>query len=119
MKLFHFTKLLALGLACTLSFTPAAAQSTSAATAPPSAGSIVPAEVAPPGKPAASLPKSEEFGTAAAAAAHCPTSIVVWSSLNKSHSFHTGTSRYFGKTKHGAYVCKSDALAAGFHQAKS
>ena len=48
-----------------------------------------------------------------------PKQQVVWSDSSKGHSFHPSTSRYFGKTKHGAYVCESDALAAGFHQAKS
>jgi hypothetical protein len=72
-----------------------------------------------PAKPAAALSKTVEFSTLAAASAHCPNSTVVWSTLSKSHSFHDSGSRYFGKTKHGAYVCKDDALAAGFHQAKS
>jgi hypothetical protein len=120
MKLVHITKLVALGFACTLSITPAAAQTATGTTAPAQRpGNIVPAATSSAVKPTASLSKSEEFTTAAAASAHCPNSEAVWSSLNKSHSFHTSSSRYYGKTKHGAYVCKSDALAAGFHQAKS
>lgn len=99
---------------------PAAAQ-TSTAPPPPTqnTGVITPTPKISTTKPAAPLPKTEEFGTIAAAAAHCPNSTIVWSSLNRSHSFHTSASRYFGKTKHGAYVCESNALAAGFHQAKS
>jgi hypothetical protein len=105
---------LALGMA------PARAQTNIAAPATaPSGGAITPVTKASNAKPTTPLAKSEEFSTVAAATAHCPGSIVVWSSLNKSHSFHVSTSRYFGKTKHGAYVCESDALAAGFHQAKS
>ncbi len=65
------------------------------------------------------LAKTEEFKTAAAAAAHCPGDVVVWSTLSRSKAFHLAASRYFGKTKHGAYVCEKDALAAGFHAAKS
>jgi len=68
---------------------------------------------------AASLAKTEEFKTAPEAAAHCPGDVVVWSTLSKSKAFHLAASRYYGKTKHGAYVCEKDALAAGFHAAKS
>jgi hypothetical protein len=68
---------------------------------------------------AASFPKAEEFSTVAAAAAHCPGDVVVWSTFTKSKAFHLAASRYYGKTKHGAYVCEKDALAAGFHAAKS
>jgi hypothetical protein len=67
----------------------------------------------------ARLPLSDRFKTAAAASAHCPGGTVVWSSLSKSKSFHLSGSRYYGTTKHGAYVCKSDALQFGFHQARS
>jgi hypothetical protein len=62
---------------------------------------------------------SERFTTVAAAQASCPGDTVVWSSFTKGKSFHLSTSRYFGKTKHGAYVCQQAALAAGFHQARS
>jgi hypothetical protein len=68
---------------------------------------------------ASKFPKAEEFSTAAAAAAHCPGDVVVWSTFTKSKAFHLAASRYYGKTKHGAYVCEKDALAAGFHAAKS
>lgn len=120
MKLIRVSKFMVLGFAGTLGITPAAAQTvTGTATPVHSPGSIVPAATAPTAKPATNLAKSEEFATVAAATAHCQNSEVVWSSLNKSHSFHISGSRYYGKTKHGAYVCKSDALAAGFHQAKS
>ncbi len=101
-------------VAFTLGLAPSAAQTT---------GAMVPVQTppatAPVAKPAGTLSKAAEFSTLAEASAHCPTSTVVWSTLSKSHSFHASGSRYFGKTKHGAYVCKDDALAAGFHQAKS
>jgi len=74
-------------------------------------------------RPAAAAParlaKSLEFKTTAAAQAHCPGDLVVWSTLTKSKAYHLAASRYYGKTKHGAYVCEKDANAAGFHQAKS
>jgi hypothetical protein len=119
MKRVRVTNFMALGFACTLGMTPAAAQPAASAAAPGNPGSIVPIAAAAPALPAAKLPKTEEFTTLAAANAHCPGSEVVWSSLGKGRSFHTSGSRYYGKTKHGAYVCKSDALTAGFHQAKS
>ena len=101
--------------AFTLGLAPSAAQTTPGAMVPvQSRPAAVPAA-----KPAGALSKAVEFSSLPEATAHCPTSIVVWSTLSKSHSFHTSNSRYFGKTKHGAYVCEGDALAAGFHQAKS
>jgi hypothetical protein len=107
-----------LALATSLCMAPAMAQTAAAGMVPVQTAAAAPA--AGHGiKSAAGLPKSDEFTTLAAAAAHCPDSTVAWSSLSKSHNFHTSASRYFGKTKHGAYVCESDALAAGFHQAKS
>ncbi|WP_297490590.1 hypothetical protein [Acidocella sp.] len=106
-----------LGLAGALGVAPAMAQTTTGTMVPVQSPGM-PHHTAP-AKPGNALPKSLEFTTIAAAAAHCPAGIVVWSSLTRGHSFHTSGSRYFGKTKHGAYVCQSDALAAGFHQAKS
>jgi hypothetical protein len=64
------------------------------------------------------IPAAEQFKTTATAAAHCPGDVVVWSTLSKSGSYHLSGSRYYGKTKHGAYVCEKDAKAAGFHQSK-
>jgi hypothetical protein len=64
------------------------------------------------------IPVADRFKTASAAAAHCPGDVVVWSTLSKSGSYHLSGSRYYGKTKHGAYVCEKDAKAAGFHQSK-
>ncbi len=63
--------------------------------------------------------KLASFKTLGAATAHCPGDAVVWSTLSKSKSFHLAGSKYYGKTKHGAFVCKSEALAAGFHAAKN
>jgi hypothetical protein len=112
MKNIPFTRFVpAFCVAFTLGLAPSAAQTT--------AGTMVPVQNPAATAPAAALSKAVEFGTLAGATAHCPNSTVVWSTLSKSHSFHTSSSRYFGKTKHGAYVCKDDALAAGFHQAKS
>lgn len=52
------------------------------------------------------------FDTEAAAQAHWPRDVVVW--LNtKSGIYHEKGMRWYGKTKHGAYVCKKEADAAG------
>jgi hypothetical protein len=64
------------------------------------------------------LTSSEEFSTTGAAAQHCPGDKVTWSTLSKSKVFHLPGSKYYGKTKHGAYVCEKDALAAGYHPSK-
>ena len=107
-------------VAFTLGMAPSAAQTTAGTMVPAqNPGNAAPAGAAPVAKPTGRLSKSVEFTTLAGATAHCPNSTVVWSTLSKSHSFHASSSRYFGKTKHGAYVCKDDALVAGFHQAKS
>ena len=105
----------------TLGMAPSAAQTVSGTMTPVPEGATAqaPATAAPAAKPAGKLSKADEFSTTAAAAGHCASGVVVWSTLAKSRSFHTSGSRYFGKTKHGAYMCEGDALAAGFHQAKS
>jgi hypothetical protein len=71
-----------------------------------------------PASKAVKLDKALEFKTQAAAAAHCPSDTVVWASLTKSHTYHLAGTPRFGKTKHGAYVCKLDADAAGLHASK-
>jgi hypothetical protein len=68
---------------------------------------------------AAKLPNNQKFTSAAAAQASCPADKIVWSSFTSTKSFHMPTSKYYGKTKHGAYLCEKTALAAGFHQAKT
>jgi hypothetical protein len=124
--------------ACALGFAPVAfAQTSTGGTMAPMPNSTMapmsnmapaaqaPAATAPAttaAKPASKpteLSKSSEFKTEAEAAAHCPSDTVVWSTLSKSKTYHTSTSKYFGKTKHGAYVCKADVDAAGYHQAKN
>ena len=52
------------------------------------------------------------FQTEDAAQAHCPRDEVVW--LNTSSGiYHEKGMRWYGRTKHGAYVCKKEADAAG------
>jgi hypothetical protein len=64
------------------------------------------------------VPASDKFTTVAAAAEHCPSDTVVWSSFSSSHVYHLAASKYYGKTKHGAYICEKDAVAFGYHASK-
>jgi hypothetical protein len=52
------------------------------------------------------------FDTEAAAQGHCPSDSVVWLNTN-SHVYHLKGKPYYGRTKSGAYVCKTEADAAG------
>ncbi len=65
------------------------------------------------------LAAGQKFSTAGAAQATCPADTVVWASFTSTHSFHLANSKYYGKTKHGAYVCEKAATAAGYHQSKT
>ncbi len=65
------------------------------------------------------IPASETFKSVADASAHCPGGTVVWSTLSKTKTYHMSSSKYYGKTKHGAYVCQQDAQTAGFRQLKN
>lgn len=61
--------------------------------------------------------KPQEFKTEAQAKSACGTQKVVWANPS-SHVLHTSGSKYFGKTKHGAYMCENAAMKAGYHMAK-
>ncbi len=62
--------------------------------------------------------KGEEFKSEAMAKAHCPTQTVVWVNTH-GHVFHLPKSKYYGKTKYGAFACEAQAETAGFKAAKS
>lgn len=120
MKIIPFTRVLTvLGLVCAVGLAPALAQSATSTATQTAPGTMIPVQSVSAARTVAKIPRSLTFTSAAAAVAHCPNDVVVWSTLSRSHSFHLSGSRYYGTTKHGAYVCKGDALAAGFHQAKS
>jgi hypothetical protein len=53
-----------------------------------------------------------EFPTAALAQRHCPRDTVVWLNL-PTMIWHYKGERWYGRTKHGAYVCEKEAAAAG------
>ncbi len=52
------------------------------------------------------------FATETAAQSHCPKEEVVWLNI-PSGIYHEKGQRWYGHTKHGAYVCKKEAEAAG------
>jgi len=82
------------------------------------------AEPAPAPKPAATRMSrtphttAGEFASEGEAKGHCPTDTVVWVN-NRSHKYHYSGDRYYGKTKHGAYMCEGEAKAAGDAAAKN
>jgi len=59
------------------------------------------------------LGESHRFASAAAAAAHCPGDIVVWSAGKGLHYRLPGAPGY-GATAGGFYACKMEADDAGF-----
>jgi hypothetical protein len=52
------------------------------------------------------------FSTEDSAQAHCPRDIVVWLNI-PSGIYHYKSERWYGRTKHGAYACEKEAIAAG------
>jgi len=52
------------------------------------------------------------FQTEAAAQAHCPRDDVVWLNTNTG-IYHEKGMRWYGRAKHGAFVCRKEADAAG------
>jgi hypothetical protein len=52
------------------------------------------------------------FQTEQTAQEHCPSDTVVWLNL-PTGIYHFKGQRWFGNTKHGAYVCEKEADAAG------
>lgn len=85
--------LLGVFVAAVLAFAPASAYR-HASPPPISAGSLV------------------TFDTENAAQAHCPKDEVVWLNTN-SGIYHEKGMRWYGRTRHGAYVCRKEADIAG------
>jgi hypothetical protein len=64
---------------------------------------------------AASSLAADQFSSEQAAKGHCPGDAVVWVNLGGSKAYHTSGDKYYGKTKHGAYMCQKEAGQSGFH----
>ncbi len=58
-----------------------------------------------------------QFKTEAEAKTSCPTDNVVWVN-RRSKVYHDSTSKSYGKTKNGAYMCEKESTAAGFRAPK-
>ena len=69
----------------------------------------------PPKTPA--VPDPKQFTTDTAAAATCPKDVVVWVNLS-SKIWHLKGTKTYGTTKHGTFMCETDATAEGFHAPK-
>jgi hypothetical protein len=54
----------------------------------------------------------EQFNSEVQAQQHCPRDTVVWLNL-PSMIWHYRGQRWYGNTKHGAYVCEREAAASG------
>jgi hypothetical protein len=54
----------------------------------------------------------DQFQTEAEAQQHCPKDTVVWLNL-PTMIWHYKGQRWYGNTKHGAYVCQKEAAAIG------
>ena len=67
-------------------------------------------------KRAAAPMMAGQYDNEAAAKAHCPTDTVVWGNAS-SKAYHLAGAKYYGKTKHGSYMCQKDATTNGFHAA--
>jgi hypothetical protein len=83
-----------------------------------------PSQTPPPAKTApthashsTSRSRVQQFKTEADAKSHCGTDQVVWGNTS-SHVLHDAGTKYYGKTTHGAYMCKGLAVNAGYHEAK-
>lgn len=60
---------------------------------------------------------ADQFTSEQAAKAHCPGDTIVWANLGGSKAYHLSGNKYFGKTKHGAFMCQKEADRSGFHLA--
>jgi hypothetical protein len=58
-----------------------------------------------------------QHATESDAKATCPTDNIVWVNLG-SYVYHTSSSRSYGKTRRGAYMCEKESVAAGFRAPK-
>ena len=66
---------------------------------------------------AAELGKGQ-YATEAEAKTNCQGDAVVWANL-RSKVYHDSSSRNYGATKIGAYMCEKESIAAGFHAPKA
>ena len=66
---------------------------------------------------AAAPASKDQYATEAEARTNCRADTVVWAN-STSKVYHGSSSRSYGKTKSGAYMCEKESAAAGFRAAK-
>lgn len=62
--------------------------------------------------------EAEQFSNQASAKVRCPTDTVVWVNL-PSKIYHFAGTRSYGTTKHGAFMCEKEAIAASDRASKT
>jgi hypothetical protein len=60
----------------------------------------------------------QTFNSETQAQQHCPSDVVVWLNL-PTMIWHTRGERWYGATKHGAYVCRKDAAAEAARETRN
>src|SRR5579872_5555036 len=110
---------LATGQTTPIGAASAAPAAPAAAASPPPPTPPSPPAAAPAGKASTGTPAgANQFSTEAQAKAKCSTGVVVWVNL-ESKIYHFAGNKDYGTTKKGAYMCESDATAAGDRAAKN
>lgn len=61
--------------------------------------------------------RAGEYATELQARAQCPSDTVVWTNTS-THVYHYSGTRYYGHTRRGAYMCETQARAAGYRAAR-
>lgn len=59
----------------------------------------------------------DQYASELLARVHCPASPLVWANTG-SRAYHASGTPYYGRTRHGAYMCRQDADRDGFHGVK-
>ena len=107
---------------CRAGTTAAQPTTTTAPSTPAPTPTAIPAKpVAPaavPARPAEAPSGAGQYATEAEAKAHCPSDMVVWANLS-SKIFHFSSSKSYGKTKKGAYMCEKEATSGGIRASKN
>ena len=98
--------------------TPAEQPKSEATAAPRRATTERKSEASAPPPAASTTPTAAgEFRTEAEAKTHCPDDTVVWANT-RSKIYHYASSRRYGHTKSGAYMCEKETTTAGIRAAK-
>ncbi|WP_158810857.1 hypothetical protein [Beijerinckia sp. L45] len=84
----------------------------------PTTSPAAPSAPAPRAQPAPSPTGANQFPAEASAKARCPGATVVWVNT-QSRIYHFAGTKNYGNTKAGAYMCETDAAAAGDRASKT